>query len=114
MSEEQKRSDRLGGGKRAEEAPRETRDYLEKLFRYANAPIIVWDPSFQIVRFNTAFERLTGYTAEEVIGKNLPLLFPPHSRSESLVQIEHSRGGESWEIVEIPIQCKDGSIRVAL
>ncbi|MCX5977270.1 MAG: PAS domain-containing sensor histidine kinase, partial [Coprothermobacterota bacterium] len=100
--------------KRAEEALRETRDYLEKLFRYANAPIIVWDPDYLIMRFNTAFERLTGYAVEEVIGKRLSLLFPLASRAESLLQIEHSHGGESWETVEIPIQCKDGSIRFAL
>lgn len=40
---------------------RETRDYLEKLFNYANAPIIVWNPESRIVRFNHAFEHLTGY-----------------------------------------------------
>ncbi|MEI6530869.1 MAG: PAS domain S-box protein, partial [bacterium] len=100
--------------KQVEEALRETRDYLEKLLRYANAPIIVWDPDFLIMRFNTAFERLTGYAVEEVIGKRLSLLFPLASRAESLLQIEHSHGGESWETVEIPIQCKDGSIRFVL
>ena len=36
--------------KRAEEELRETRDYLENLFNYANAPIIVWDAEFRITR----------------------------------------------------------------
>ena len=39
---------------------RETRDYLDNLFNYANAPIIVWNPNYEITRFNHAFERLTG------------------------------------------------------
>jgi sensor domain CHASE-containing protein len=53
--------------KQAEEKLRKTRDYLDKLIQYANAPIIVWDPDLKITRFNRAFERHTGYGAEEVI-----------------------------------------------
>ena len=45
--------------KRTEEMLRETKDYLDKLIRYANAPIIVWDPDMQITRFNGGFEKLT-------------------------------------------------------
>jgi PAS domain S-box-containing protein len=100
--------------KRAEEALRETRDYLEKLLNYANAPMIVWNPALKIIRFNTAFERLSGYAATEVIGADLALLFPPTSRAESLGEIERAARGEYWETVEIPIQCKDGGIRLVL
>ncbi len=100
--------------KRAMEELRETRDYLENLFGYANAPIIVWDQGFKITRFNRAFERLTGYMAEEVIGKNLQILFPDSSRAESLVQIKSTLIGAYWESVEIPILRKDGGIRTAL
>lgn len=39
----------------AEEDLRDTRNYLESLVNYANAPIIVWDPTFKITRFNRAF-----------------------------------------------------------
>jgi PAS domain S-box-containing protein len=99
---------------KAEEALRETRDYLEKLLNYANAPIIVWDTKFIITSFNHAFERLTGYTNKEVIGKNLRILFPEASKEESLKKIERTLSGEYWESVEIPILCKDGSIRLAL
>jgi methyl-accepting chemotaxis protein len=34
--------------KRAENALRETTEYLQNLITYANAPIIVWDPQFRI------------------------------------------------------------------
>ncbi|HSD59131.1 MAG TPA: PAS domain S-box protein [Methanotrichaceae archaeon] len=100
--------------KRAEDALRETRNYLENLFDHANAPIIVWDPSFRITRFNHAFEHLTGHTAEEVIGQRLDILFPESSRNASLSKIERTPAGEYWESVEIPILRKDGDTRLVL
>ncbi len=104
----------LAERKRAEETLRETRDYLDNLLGYANAPIIVWDPKFRITRFNHAFERLTGYVAGEVIGQELALLFPEASRDESLSKIARTLSGEYWESVEIPIRRKDGEVRLAL
>ena len=62
--------------KQAEEVLRETKDYLENLINYANAPIIVWDTSFNITRFNQAFEQLTGLLARDVLGNPLEMLFP--------------------------------------
>lgn len=98
----------------AVEELRETRDYLENLIGYANAPIIVWDPSFRITRFNYAFERLTGRDASEVLGNRLQMLFPEESRSESLAYIGRTLKGERWEAVEIPILRKDGQVRTVL
>ena len=100
--------------KQYEDALRKTRNYLENLINYANAPIIVWDPGKRIDRFNHAFERLTGYKGEEVIGKKLDMLFPETSQGESLSKIENTLKGEFWESVEIPILCKDGNTRIAL
>ena len=62
--------------KKAVQDLRETRDYLESLFGHANAPIIVWDPSFKITRFNHAFERLTCHRAEDVLGGIWTFSFP--------------------------------------
>ncbi len=100
--------------KLAEEELRKTRDYLDKLIQYANAPIIVWDPDLKITRFNRAFEHLTGYRAEEVMGNELSLLFPETSRDRSLQKIVRTSRGEHWESVEIPILRKDGEVRLAL
>ena len=100
--------------KQAVETLRETRDYLENLINYASAPIIVWDPNTRIERFNRAFEHLTGYAALEVIGQELPILFPEGSRDESLSSIARTLSGERWESVEIPILRKDGETRLAL
>ena len=100
--------------KNTEDELKETSSYLESLINYANAPIIVWDPGFRITRFNHAFERLTGYTSDEMIGRELSLLFSPESREDSLIKIERTLTGEYWESVEIPIQRKDGNVRIAL
>ncbi len=62
--------------RRAEDALRETRDFLDSLINYANAPIIVWDPDHRIMRFNAAFEHMSGYAADEVIGRNLSHAVP--------------------------------------
>ncbi|HVP24496.1 MAG TPA: PAS domain S-box protein, partial [Methanomicrobiales archaeon] len=100
--------------KRAEEALRETSEYLENLFNYANAPIIVWDPEFRITRFNHAFERLTGRTAGEVLGKSLEILFPRETVPGSMEHIRRAMAGERLEVVEIPILHTDGSVRTVL
>jgi PAS domain S-box-containing protein len=102
---------------RVEERTRElseTRDYLDNLFNYANAPIIVWNPDYKITRFNHAFERLTGRTSDEVIGVKLDILFPDDSHDESMKHIHEATSGERWEVVEIPIIHKDGTVRILL
>ena len=100
--------------KKTGEALRETRDYLENLINCANAPIIVWETSFKITRFNRSFEHLTGRSASEVIGKPLDILFPDHMREESMAHILRTVTGERWEVVEIPILNIDGTIKIVL
>lgn len=93
---------------------RETRDYVDNLINYANAPIIVWNPNYEITRFNHAFERLTGRTADEVIGEKLGILFPDESHDESMKHIHKATSGVRWEVVEIPIKHKDGTVYILL
>ena len=100
--------------RRADEALRETNEYLNNLFDYANAPIIVWDPEFVITRFNPAFEELTLRSKQEVIGKPLDILFPKESTDSLRILIKKALEGERWETVEIPILTKDGSVRLVL
>jgi PAS domain S-box-containing protein len=100
--------------RRSERALRETRDYLDSLIRYANAPIIVWDPAFRITRFNQAFERLTRRDSTSVIGEPLEILFPADQREEALEHISRTLAGERWEAVELPIQAADGDTKIVL
>jgi len=101
--------------RQVEEDLRQTRDYLDSLITYANAPIIVWDPALKITRFNHAFERLTGRSAGEMLGKKVDILIPEDKRKEALNNINRiTSEGERWEVVEITIQHVDGSIRTVL
>jgi PAS domain S-box-containing protein len=100
--------------KQIEKTLRETSDYLNNLLEYANAPIIVWDPSFRITRFNHAFESLTGQQAYEVVGKKLDILFPAESRQSSMKKIRRTLTGERWVTVEVPIVGANGEVRTVL
>jgi len=101
--------------KQAEEELRETRDYLENLFGYANAPVIVWDQELRITRFNHAFEELTQRAVAEVVGRHLDLLFPDDERrTQALGHVTSASAGERWQVVEIPILRADGEVRTVL
>ena len=100
--------------KQAEEALRETRDYLESLLSFANAPIMVWDNNNRITRFNLAFERMTGYTMYDVMGNYPEMLFPVEMREELSALISRTSDGENLISVEMPVLCKDGSVHIVL
>jgi PAS domain S-box-containing protein len=101
--------------RKAEESLRETRDYLDNLINYANAPIIVWNPKLEITRFNHAFEELTGHKADEMLGEKVDILIPSDNRVATLKMITRTtRKGERWKAVEIPIQHVSGEVRIVL
>ncbi|MGA2768442.1 MAG: PAS domain S-box protein [Candidatus Bathyarchaeia archaeon] len=100
--------------KKAEVELRNTKNYLDNLLNYANAPIIVWDNAKRITLFNNAFEVLTGRKKESVLGRNIDILFPPLQKEEILQTIEGATKGEKWKSVEIPILCKDKETKIAL
>ncbi|MDO9035216.1 MAG: PAS domain S-box protein, partial [Methanoregula sp.] len=91
---------------------RETKDYLENLIRYANVPIVSWNPELTITEFNRAFEQLSGMTRDEVIGQSLTILFTDKTRENSMNLIRRALRGELLEIVEIPILSKSGETRI--
>jgi len=96
------------------EIHREKNEYLENLLDYANAPIIVWNSQYEIIRFNKAFESLTGRNEKYVIGKYLEILFPTASRHHSMELIRKTVEGERLEAVEIDILHIDGSVQTLL
>ncbi|PIQ08395.1 MAG: hypothetical protein COW71_12120 [Ignavibacteriales bacterium CG18_big_fil_WC_8_21_14_2_50_31_20] len=93
---------------------KKTKEYLENLINYAQAPIIVWDTELNIERFNRAFERLTGLKFDEVIGKNIDIIFPGNSREESIRLINSLKIDSRSETIEIEIKNIDGSIKNVL
>jgi len=100
--------------KLAEERLRESSEFLDNLINSASAPIVVWDQMFRITRFNRAFAQLTGRRAADVVGRDLPVLFPPDRVGELMALLRPTLAGEPWQGVEMPIQHVDGSVRLVL
>ncbi|MCD6305973.1 MAG: PAS domain S-box protein [Deltaproteobacteria bacterium] len=97
-----------------EQRLRETGDYLSSLIRHSNAPIVVWDKEGKITLFNPAFERLTGYRADKILGQSVEVLFPEERREQIFQKINKILDGRSRETVEIPVRCENGQIATCL
>ena len=71
---------------RMEVALAEKERMLSELVETAPSLVVLADPEGQILLFNRACEELTGYTRDEVIGKNLLELFVPPEWQPSVLQ----------------------------
>jgi PAS domain S-box-containing protein len=96
------------------ETSRMTTEYLDILVNHAHFPIIIWDASFVITRFNNSFEKLSGYDISEVMGKKIDFLFPENKRKSTLNILENSLSEVKFEIIEIDILRKDKQIRTVI
>ncbi|ACL16035.1 PAS domain S-box protein [Methanosphaerula palustris] len=91
-------------------AEAETR--YRQLIQTAVDAIIVLDPAFRVILWNTGAERLYGYTSEEMVGSPISCIFPFEQKEEILHQLEKIRQGETIERVETERVTKDGSRRL--
>jgi PAS domain S-box-containing protein len=96
------------------ETSRMTNEYLNILVNHAHVPIIVWNASFVITRFNHCFEELSGYNISEVIGKKIDFLFPIDKIDSTLELFKNNLDKEKFEINEIDILRKDKEVRTVL
>ncbi len=87
---------------------------LDKLFNYANVPIIVWDSNNRITRFSRAFEVLSGWSADEVIEKNISIIFRSGDIERYLKFFSTSLSSEQWESVELPVAHVNGAVSTVL
>jgi PAS domain S-box-containing protein len=62
--------------KEAENSVRESRDFLENIFRTTRDGIVVTDTTGKIIRINDSVERLFGFTKHEMLGKDLSEIMP--------------------------------------
>jgi PAS domain S-box-containing protein len=69
--------------------------YLASVVAATDDAIICNDRDGRITSWNAGAERMLGYTAAEIIGRDISLLFPPHGQREeaaALVQIWNGEG----------------------
>lgn len=72
--------------------------YLAQLLERAAYPIISTDNKNIIQSINEATEKLYGYSADELIGKHVGILYTNRNPLDLLLQIEDKlRRGENWE-----------------
>jgi PAS domain S-box-containing protein len=82
--------------------------YLAAIVESSNDAIIGKDLDGTIRSWNVAAEAVFGYRAEEMIGRNISLLFPPDRLVEEAGIVERIRRGERVEHHETERRHKDG------
>ena len=89
-----------------EQELKENESRYRAIFETAVDAIIVSDQHGTIREFSKAAERMTGYSAAEVIGRNMRVLLPPQLREEH----ERYTARYLWSARELEVCRKDGSI----
>ena len=87
-------------------------DPFAAAFKATRMPMIVTDPNQNdnpIIFANDAFFRLTGYTSDEVVGRNCRFLQGPETRTETVTRIRESIAAGNDISVDILNYRKDGS-----
>jgi len=93
---------------RASQALRESQESLSRVISSAADAIITKDLNGITTSWNPAAEKLFGYSAEEVLGKSLLMLFPPDRVNEEREILERIEKGERVEHFESVRIRKDG------
>jgi len=83
---------------------------LAAVFESSDDAIIAKDLNSVILSWNRTAERLFGFTAAEVIGQPITIIFPPERREEEAVFLERIRRGETVEHHETTRRHRDGKI----
>src|SRR5262249_42851142 len=90
------------------EETRRARDYLENLIANAGDGIMALDTQGRVIRWNQGMERLTGYQAQEILGRPLRDLTEILSLRSAEGVVERVMRGETLEGLEERGLCKDG------
>ncbi len=102
----------ITGRKRAEEALREERNFIAAVLDTAGALVVVLDREGRIVRFNRACEQTTGYTADEVMGREIwDFLLAPEEKEDVKAVFADLRSGRFPSEHENYWMTKDGRRR---
>lgn len=92
----------------------EARDYLSTLITQANAPIVVWDEEFIVVRANLAFANLFGMEVGQIVSRHIKVVegFIAESDFAQVSQLIDRK--ERVKALELGIKQSDGSVKTVL
>lgn len=90
------------------------RKYLEELLEHANALILVADRERRVVVFNKALAELTGFSKDEVMGKDVASFLAPRDQMRVLRLLSASLRGEKVSNFETRVMAKSGqAVRIS-
>lgn len=91
----------------------ERAEVLSVLVQNSNQPIVVTDTDANIVYVNEALQEISGYSESELIGENPRVLSSgEHEEEEFQRMYDALRDGESYSIIDMKNQSKEGEIYV--
>ncbi len=97
--------------RKAEEALTESKDFAENLIETANVIVLGLDPEGKVTIFNSAAEKITGYSKEEVLGNSYETILPRERYGYAWEEFERLMHGALPKIYENPILTKSGKER---
>jgi two-component system cell cycle sensor histidine kinase/response regulator CckA len=100
--------------KAQERALRAARDYADRLIETSNAIVLVLDADANILTFNKAAEEITGYTRDEVLGRNWDLFLPRDRYPDPWIEHEHLVDDGTPEHYANPILTRSGEERMII
>lgn len=95
---------------RAEKELAEAQKYTRRLIESSMDIIVATDINYNITEFNPAAEHSFGYKREEVIGKNISILFSDDKEMSKVIEQIETEGSMGNEIVN---KKKDGSLFIS-
>ena len=83
--------------------------YLAAIVESSDDAIIGKDLDSIVMSWNRGAEAIFGYTADEIVGRSITLLFPPDRLDEETRIVEQLKRGERVVHRETVRRCKDGT-----
>ena len=90
---------------------RRTERELERFFELSSDMLCTGNTDGNFTRVNPAFERVLGYTAEELLAKPAIDLVHPEDRDSTLAELSGAARGTRTLLLENRCRCRDGSYR---
>jgi two-component system cell cycle sensor histidine kinase/response regulator CckA len=91
-------------------AAEKERSRLAAIIEYSDEAIVTKSANGIIIGWNRGAERLYGYTAEEIIGRSVSILFPPDRYPEYLKIMKVVRSGKTVSSFDTVRRRKDGTL----